>query len=49
LRRLLVSTESGVYRHHGPELAVAGRWKFRVDALITDFEKAVFEADLDVK
>jgi hypothetical protein len=33
----------------GPELAVAGRWTIRVDALINDFEKAIFETEILVK
>jgi copper transport protein len=31
------------------ELAVPGRWQMRIDALITDFEKAIFRADIEVR
>ncbi len=38
----------GVYRLDGLTLPLAGRWDIRVDALIDDFEKAIFRASLTV-
>ncbi len=40
---------NGRYRLTGPELAVAGRWLFRVEMLVTDFDRLVFETDIDIK
>jgi copper transport protein len=31
------------------ELAVPGRWQLRIDALITDFEKAIFRGEAEIK
>jgi copper transport protein len=31
------------------ELAVAGRWQLRIDALITDFEKAIFRGEIEIR
>lgn len=31
------------------ELALAGRWQIRLDALITDFEKAIFRGEVEIK
>jgi copper transport protein len=31
------------------ELAIAGRWQLRVDALVSDFEKAIFRGEIEVK
>jgi copper transport protein len=31
------------------ELAVAGRWQLRIDALVTDFEKAIFRAEVEIR
>jgi copper transport protein len=31
------------------ELAVAGRWQLRIDALVTDFEKAIFRAEIEIR
>jgi copper transport protein len=49
MRRVLAPDAEGVYGLAGSELAIAGRWTIRVEALVTDFEKAAFEAELDVK
>jgi copper transport protein len=31
------------------ELAVAGRWQLRIDALISDFEKAIFRGEVELR
>jgi copper transport protein len=36
----------GRWRHVGPELAITGRWRLAVVALVDDFDQAVFEVDL---
>ncbi|CAO3416319.1 hypothetical protein [Azospirillum doebereinerae] len=41
-------TAPGVYRLDGLTLPVAGRWEVKIDALVDDFEKAVFRVTLPV-
>jgi copper transport protein len=38
----------GKYRLEGPELAVAGPWRLRIDLLVSDFEKLSAEMRLAV-
>lgn len=49
LQRKLAPLDDGYFEYAGPELAVAGRWTIRIDALIDDFTKAIFETEIDVK
>jgi copper transport protein len=49
LQRKLVAAADGYFDYSGPELAVAGRWTVRIDALIDDFQKAMFETEIVVK
>jgi copper transport protein len=49
LQRRLAAIDDGYFEYAGPELAVAGRWTIRIDALIDDFEKAIFETEIPVK
>jgi len=49
LQRRLEGVADGYFELTGPELAVAGRWTIRIDALINDFEKAIFETEILVK
>lgn len=48
ITRRLTRTGPGVYRLDGLTLPVAGRWEIRIDALIDDFEKAIFRTTLPV-
>lgn len=41
--------EPGRYRLEGLDLPLSGRWTARVDALVTDFEKAVFRAEVPIR
>jgi len=49
LQRKLASADDGYFEYAGPELAVAGRWSVRIDALIDDFQKAIFETEILIK
>jgi copper transport protein len=49
LRRKLTRTPTGRYQYAGPELALAGRWTLRLDLLISDFEKAIFETEIAIR
>lgn len=48
ITRRLIRTGPGAYRLDGLTLPIAGRWEVRIDALIDDFEKAVFRMPLPV-
>ncbi len=48
IRRPLVADGDGHYRWDGI-VPVSGTWRLRVEALITDFEKADFTADITVR
>ena len=48
LVRPAVAEGEGRWRLAGPEFSVAGRWRVRVMALVTDFKMISFETDLDV-
>ena len=39
IARLMQHVGPGRYRLEGPELAVAGPWRLRIDLLVSDFEK----------
>ena len=39
ITRLMQRVGLGRYRLEGPELAVAGPWRIRIDLLVSDFEK----------
>ena len=39
ITRLMQHVGLGRYRLEGPELAVAGPWRLRIDLLVSDFEK----------
>jgi copper transport protein len=47
-RQSLARTGPGTFRTDDAELAPAGRWHVRLDALIGDFERATFEGDVAV-
>jgi copper transport protein len=49
LQRKLASIDDGYFEYSGPELAVTGHWTIRIDALIDDFQKAIFETEILVK
>jgi copper transport protein len=48
LARAAEKTAEGRYALRRIDLPLAGRWTVRIDALVTDFEKEVFEAVVDV-
>ena len=48
LHRKLVPAADGYFENVGPELAIAGRWTIRIEVLINDFEKAIFETEITV-
>ena len=47
--RRQMSADNGSYVLEGPELAIAGTWTVRVDVLIDDFEKAIFETAVPIR
>ncbi len=49
LRRVLASVGDGFFEYAGPDLAIAGRWVVRIEALIGDFEKSFFETEISVE
>jgi copper transport protein len=49
LVRTLAAVEPGLYALPALDLPVAGAWRIRIEALITDFEKANFAAELAVR
>jgi copper transport protein len=49
LHRALTPAEDSYFDYTGPELSIAGTWTIRIDALISDFEKSVFETEIIVK
>jgi copper transport protein len=48
-RRRMISAGDAYFEYSGPELAIRGVWKLRVQALITDFEQVAFEAEVPVR
>jgi copper transport protein len=49
LVRTLAAVEPGLYALTALDLPVAGGWRLRIEALITDFEKASFAAEIAVR
>lgn len=49
LRRDLDPIGAGHFALTGDEFSLPGTWQVRVDALITDFDKEIFRADIDVR
>lgn len=47
--RRVMAYDNGAYVLDGPELAVAGTWKIRLDVLVTDFDKAAFETEVPIR
>jgi len=44
-----MTDDNGTHVLEGPELAVSGRWRVRIDVLITDFDKAIFETEIPIQ
>ena len=44
-----MTNDNGAYVLEGPELAVPGTWTIRLEVLVTDFDKASFEAEIPVR
>lgn len=49
ITRQLEPIKPGLLRYTGPELSISGRWTLRVEALISDFKKAIFEAKVPIR
>jgi copper transport protein len=47
--RAATPTGDGRFQLSGPELALAGTWSMRVEALVNDFEKATFETRVRIR
>jgi copper transport protein len=47
IRRPMALVDHGA-RYEGTDLALPGRWILRIDALITDFDKASFEVEVEI-
>nr|WP_245214204.1 CopD family protein [Pararoseomonas indoligenes] len=48
LRRRMSPTQPGTFVHEGPELAIPGPWKARVELLVSDFEQISAFLEFDV-
>ncbi|HYE43955.1 MAG TPA: CopD family protein [Caulobacteraceae bacterium] len=48
LERPLLATAPGTFTLHRLDLPIAGTWAMKLDVLVSDFEKAVFEAELPI-
>lgn len=44
-----MANDNGAYVLEGPELAVPGAWKVRLNVLVTDFDKATFETEIPIR
>lgn len=49
MARTLRRAGPGEYRYQGPELSLPGRWRVTIEALIDNFEKTTFTADLPAR
>ena len=49
IRRDARPVAPGAYIYEGPEMAVAGRWRLRIEALISDFDGARFETEVPIR
>lgn len=49
LHRDLKPAGDSYFDYAGPELGIAGRWIVRIEALVSDFEKSIFETELSIK
>jgi hypothetical protein len=48
LSRLMTREGPGVFRYTGPGFSVTGTWQLRIEALVNDAEKAVFEKSVEL-
>ena len=39
----------GEYSYSGRDLAIPGQWSVRIEAAVTDFEQAVFTAEVPIR
>ncbi|MBP2295895.1 copper resistance CopC/CopD family protein [Azospirillum rugosum] len=49
ISRVLGKAGPGIYAADGVELPLAGEWAVRVDALVSDFEKALYRTEVTVR
>lgn len=49
VERMLAPGEEGVHSVQSSDIAVPGRWRLRIDALVTQFEKLIFETEIEVR
>ena len=49
IRRRLEPELEGRYVHEGPELAIPGRWRVQVEALLTDFDRANLSTEVEIR
>jgi copper transport protein len=49
VRRRLRREGDGRFVHDGPEFALPGRWSVRLEVLVSDFERVVLEAAVDLR
>ena len=49
LHRDLKPVGDSYFEYAGPELGSAGRWSVRIEALVSDFEKSIFETEVSIK
>lgn len=49
IRRRLALDAEGRYAYQGPELAIPGRWRVRVEVLVTDFDQASLFTEIEIR
>ena len=49
IRRRLIPQAEGHYVHDGPEMAIPGRWRVRIEVLLTDFDQANLSTEVEIR
>ncbi len=49
IRRRLIPQAEGYYVHDGPEMAIPGRWRVRIEVLLTDFDQITLSTEVELQ
>ena len=49
IRRRLIPQAEGYYVHDGPEMAIPGRWRVRIEVLLTDFDQGNLSTEVRMR
>jgi copper transport protein len=49
IRRQPLRVATGLYRLMGSEISLPGKWQFRLDARVSDFEEESFSAEIEIR